>query len=257
MNISPAGVTAMPKVLGISSSPRLKHSHALYDSLSAVMLQGVMEKVGEISGIPCETISLSQLNLHPCRGCFSDMETRCHFLCDCYDDDFKMVADKIISADAIIFATPTYMFGMSSVLKRFFERWISFKAPPIDQAVANKSLDECFDLLGKLGDGTLKASNPLQGKVGAVVVAGSELGQDSVIREIMLMLNLYGFVFPPQAFIYHTGHSMQSLEEVRAGFYENKWLVLATENLAHNLVRMIRLTAGAMWHELPKTFSGR
>jgi len=50
---------------------------------------------------------------------------------------------------------------------------------------------------------------------------------------------------------------MQSLEEVRAGFYENKWLVLATENLAHNLVRMISLTAGAMWHELPKTFSGR
>lgn len=219
------------------------------------MLQGVLERVGEIAEIPWETISLNRVNLNPCRGCFSDMETRCHFLCDCYDDDFKMIAEKMIASDAIVFATPTYMFGMSSALKRFFERWISFKAPPIDQGSANKSLDECFDLLDKLGSGTLKISNPLQGKIGAVVVAGSELGQDSVIKEIMLTLNLYGFVFPPQAFIYHTGHSMQSLEEVRAGFYENRWLALATENLAHNLARMIRLTAGASWHEMPKAFT--
>ena len=68
-----------------------------------------------------------------------------------------------------------------------------------------------------MADGTLKASNPLQGKVGGIVVAGSELGQDNVAKEIMLILNLYGFILPPQCFIYHTGHSMQSLEEVRRG----------------------------------------
>lgn len=245
----------MPKVLGISCSPRLKNSTALYESLSAVMLQGVLEQITDISGFLGETLNLSQLNIHPCRGCFSDMETRCHFLCDCYDDDFKLVAEKVIAADGIIFATPTHMFGMSSVLKKFFERWISFKAPPIDQGVADKSLDECFDLLHQMDNGTIKASNPLEGKVGAVLVAGSELGQDSVIREIMLMLNMYGFVFPPQAFVYHTGHSMQSLEDVRRGFYDNKWLAAATEALAHNFVRMIRLTQGAKWHERPKTLS--
>ena len=89
--------------------------------------------------------------------------------------------------------------------------------------------------------------------MGAIVVAGSELGQAGVVREIMLTLNLYGFVFPPQAFIYHTGHSMQSLEEVRAGLYENKWLEAATDTLAHNLVEMIRLTRGATWQQIPRT----
>lgn len=253
--MSPVAQITAPNVLGISSSLRLKGSTAIFESLSGIMLQGILEKIHEISGGRCETVHLGQLNIHPCRGCFSDMETRCHFLCDCYDDDFKMVAEKVMAADGIIFATPTYMFGMSSVLKRFLERWISFKAPPVDQGAATKSLDECFDLLHKLDDGTLRASNPLEGKVGAVVVAGSELGQDSVIREIMLTLNLYGFVFPPQAFLYHTGHSMQSLEEVRRSFYENKWLAAATEMLARNVVQMMQLTRTATWHQIPRTLA--
>ena len=158
--------STIPKVLGISSSLRLKNSNAIFDSVSNIMLQGILEKIHETSGAYHETIHLGRLTIHPCRGCFSDMETRCHFLCDCYDDDFKMVAEKVIAADAVIFATPTYMFGMSSVLKRFLERWISFKAPPIDQGAADKSLDECFDLLNRLGDGTLRVSNPLEGQGG-------------------------------------------------------------------------------------------
>lgn len=244
-----------PTVLGISSSPRLKNSTALFESLSGIMLQGTLEKIQEVSGFHIETVHLSSLNIHPCRGCFSDMETKCHFLCDCYDDDFRMVAEKVLAADGIILATPTYMFGMSSVLKRFLERWISFKAPRIDQGEATKSLDECFDLLHKLDEGKLDASSPLKGKVGAVVVAGSELGQDGVIKEIMMMLNLFGFVFPPRAFIYHTGHSMQSLEDVRASFYENKWLVAATETLAHNVVKMVQLTRDQGWQEIQRTLA--
>ncbi|MBL6978151.1 MAG: flavodoxin family protein [Desulfobacteraceae bacterium] len=242
----------MSKILGIKSSLRERRGHALYDSISGVMLQGVLEKIKRISGFTTETINLAQLNLQPCRGCFSDMETRCHFLCDCYDDDFKMIAKKVMEADGVIFSTPTYMFGMSSVLKRFFERWISFKAPLIPEEEATKSLDECFELLDKLENGTLNASNPLQGKVGGVVVAGSELGQDNVAKEIMLILNLYGFILPPQCFIYHTGHSMQSLEDVRESFNKNQWLLMATENLARSMVQMIRLTAGQSWPQMEK-----
>jgi len=141
---------------------------------------------------------------------------------------------------------------MASVLKRFFERWVSFKAPAVDRQHASKSLDECFELLDQLSQGTLKVSNPLRGKVGAVVVAGSELGQDTVAKDILLILNLYGFLLPPQAFIYHTGHSMQSLEEVRHGFYENHWLLNALENLARSIVQLVRLTRGHTWPEMPK-----
>ena len=173
-------------IIGINSSPRIKESHSLYESHCAIMLQDLMDAIREsCSECVTEMIHLSQMNIHPCRACFSDMETRCHYLCDCYDDDFSMVARKMIEADGIIFASPTYMFGMAGILKQFFERWISFKAPPVSREKATKSLNECFELVEQMADGTLIVTNPLQGKVGAIVVAGSELGQENVAREII------------------------------------------------------------------------
>ncbi len=243
----------MIRILGINSSPRIKGSHALYDSHCAIMLQDLLDAIGEFcSDCVTEVIHLSQLNIHPCRACFSDMETRCHFLCDCYDDDFNEVARKMIQSDGIIFASPTYMFSMAGTLKQFFERWISFKAPPVCREKATKSLNECYELLEQMADGALTCTNPLRGKVGGIVVAGSELGQENVAKEIMLILNLYGFILPPQCFIYHTGHSMQSMEDVRNGFYENQWLVHALENLALSVVQMIQITKGRKWPEMPK-----
>ena len=138
----------MIRILGINSSPRIRGSHALYESHCAIMLQGLMDTIREsCNDCHTEMIHLSQMNIHPCRACFSDMETRCHYLCDCFDDDFSMVAKKMIEADGIFFASPTYMFGMAGILKQFLERWISFKAPPVPRENATKSLDECFDLV--------------------------------------------------------------------------------------------------------------
>jgi multimeric flavodoxin WrbA len=86
------------------------------DFLSSIMLQDVLEPARETSEA-CETeiIQLARFNIHPCRGCFSDIQTRCHYLCDCYDDDFTSVACKIIKADGIVLATQTYMFGPRGV----------------------------------------------------------------------------------------------------------------------------------------------
>jgi len=242
----------VPKVLGIAASPREKGGHNLFPSLSTVMLQGVLERVKDLSGFETEILHLSRLRINPCRGCFSDVETRCHFLCDCHDDDFPLAARKMVESDGVLLATPTYMFSVSSVLKRFMERWISFKAPAVPRHRATKSLDECFELMAELTEGESAAGNPLQGKVGGVLVAGSELGQDNVVRELMLVMSLYGFILPPQCFLYHTGHTMQSMEEVREGFYKNQWLLEGTENLARSLVQMIRLTRGAEWPEMAK-----
>jgi hypothetical protein len=107
-----------------------------------------------------------------------------------------------------------------------------------------------------MAQGDLETVNPLQGKVAGIVVAGSELGQENAAREIMLILNLYGFILPPQAFIYHTGHSMQSMEAVRASFYENEWLLHAMEKLARSMVQLIELTKGHPWPQMPKVLHG-
>jgi multimeric flavodoxin WrbA len=247
----------MIKLLGIGSSSRSGDKHAMFDSLSGIMLQDVLEAAQEASK-DCETeiVQLARMNIQPCRGCFSDIETRCHYLCDCYDDDFATVAQKMIQADGVVIATPTYMFGMSGILKQFLERWISFKAPPVPRETACKSLDESFELLDQMARGTLDAVNPLQGKVAGIVVAGSELGQENVAKEIMLIMNLYGFILPPQAFIYHTGHSMQSMEAVRSTFYKNDWLYHAIENLGRSIVQLIEHTKGRQWPRMPKVLQG-
>ena len=145
---------------------------------------------------------------------------------------------------------------MSSVLKRFFERWVSLKAARVDSASSTKTLDECFAILAGVEQGRIPASNPLQGTVGAVVVAGSELGQDSVAREILFLLHLYGFLIPPQGFLYHTGPSMQSMEDVREAFYQNAWLLEATRNLGRPLVQLVRLSRGVRWPEMPAVLTG-
>jgi multimeric flavodoxin WrbA len=245
------GGRPVPTVLGIECSLRNRREHSLFEPLSGVMLQGVLDVVREISDFRTDTLRLGELTIFPCRGCFSDVETRCHFLCDCYEDDFRRAATAVMEADVVLFSTPTYLFGMSSVLKRFLERWVSLKAPRVDAARSTKNLDECFEILQGIEDDRIVVRNPLQGKVGAVLVAGSELGQDSVIRELLLILNLHGFVIPPQGFLYHTGHSMQSMEDVRESFYRNTWLLEATRNLGHSLVQMARLTRGAEWPEMP------
>ncbi|MDZ7580018.1 MAG: hypothetical protein U5R30_05195, partial [Deltaproteobacteria bacterium] len=80
---------------------------------------------------------------------------------------------------------------------------------------------------------------------------GSEIGQASTVKDILYILNLYGFILPPQGFIYHTGHSMQPLEDVRRCFYENRWLQAATVNMAHSMVQLIKATKPLSWGQMP------
>jgi multimeric flavodoxin WrbA len=39
------------------------------------------------------------------------------------DDDFIPIAEKMVEADVVIFATPVYWYAMSGILKTFFDRF--------------------------------------------------------------------------------------------------------------------------------------
>jgi hypothetical protein len=80
-----------------------------------------------------------------------------------------------------------------------------------------------------------------------------KIGQANTIKDIMYFLNLYGFILPPQGFIYHTGHSMQPLEDVRRCFFENRWLQAATVTMAHAMVQLIRATKPLAWVQMQHT----
>ncbi|MFD1386339.1 flavodoxin family protein [Oceanobacillus oncorhynchi subsp. oncorhynchi] len=39
------------------------------------------------------------------------------------EDEYDQIIDQIVNCDILIFATPIYWFGMTSVMKRFIDRW--------------------------------------------------------------------------------------------------------------------------------------
>ncbi|GGC77180.1 putative NAD(P)H-dependent FMN-containing oxidoreductase YwqN [Thalassobacillus devorans] len=39
------------------------------------------------------------------------------------DDEYDQIIDQILDCEVLIFATPIYWYGMSSVMKRFVDRW--------------------------------------------------------------------------------------------------------------------------------------
>lgn len=65
-----------------------------------------------------ETLVLKGDSVLPCRGC-----NFCHKKGGCaQDDDFKSIARKIGEADALILASPNYVFSVSAQLKAFMDR---------------------------------------------------------------------------------------------------------------------------------------
>ncbi|MFZ0369251.1 MAG: flavodoxin family protein [Halobacillus sp.] len=42
---------------------------------------------------------------------------------DQVEDDYDQIVSKVMDADVLIFATPIYWYGMSSLMKTFVDRW--------------------------------------------------------------------------------------------------------------------------------------
>ncbi len=98
------------KVLGISSSPRLKGNS---DLLLREALAGA-----ESAGAQVEYIRLSGLNISPCVECNSCYETgRCRI-----EDDYQMVMSKMLDADRMIFATPIFFMNVCAQAKILIDR---------------------------------------------------------------------------------------------------------------------------------------
>jgi multimeric flavodoxin WrbA len=70
-------------------------------------------------GVDTGVFSLSDLIVHPCRGC----QNFCHVTGTCQQkDDFEQVKQAMLAADGIIFATPNYTLHVSAQLKALIDR---------------------------------------------------------------------------------------------------------------------------------------
>lgn len=99
------------KILVLTGSPRKNgNSNTLADSF----IKGATEAGHEVV-----RFDSAFKNVHPCIACNScGMDGPCVF-----KDDFEFVRDNIVTADAVVFATPMYYFGVSAQLKAVIDRF--------------------------------------------------------------------------------------------------------------------------------------
>lgn len=74
-------------------------------------------------GCQCEVIWLPKLKLARCQQCDDAGWGKCRSEGRCaVEDDFAGVAEKVKSADAVVFATPVYFSDLSESLRSFLDR---------------------------------------------------------------------------------------------------------------------------------------
>ena len=100
----------MSRVLVISTSLRAKSNS---DILAEHLVRGAQDAGHEV-----EHISLKGKNLKFCTGCLSCQETQECIL----KDDAVWIAEKVKSADSLVFATPIYYYEMSGQMKTLLDR---------------------------------------------------------------------------------------------------------------------------------------
>ncbi|NER79831.1 MAG: flavodoxin family protein [Leptolyngbya sp. SIO1D8] len=99
-------------VLAISSSPRRNGNSFL---LAEATLKGVRE-----AGHTTDLVYLDDYLKGFLRDCRQCRNTEGH--CTINDNFATLLQDKFLTADAVIFATPLYWYGISGQLKTFFDR---------------------------------------------------------------------------------------------------------------------------------------
>ena len=98
-------------ILILSTSPR-KHSNS--DALAEEFAKGARE-----AGHDVEKISLIDKEIQFCRGCLACQKTK---RCVIHDDADKIVQEKMLHADVLVFATPIYYYEMSGQMKTLLDR---------------------------------------------------------------------------------------------------------------------------------------
>lgn len=104
------------KILVLNGSPRGERSNTL--KLAKAFAAGFPE------GTQVETVTLRELDIKPCLGCFSCW-TKTPGEC-VIKDDMQALRAKIEAADIIIESFPLYFFGMSGIIKTMTDRCLPF-----------------------------------------------------------------------------------------------------------------------------------
>jgi multimeric flavodoxin WrbA len=169
-------------------------------------LAGVVEEALRGHGVETDQIRLADHVVEP--GVVSEAVTEA--------DEWPAIRERILAADILIVATPTWLGQPSSVAKRALERM-------------DAMLSETRD------DGTPVAYN----RVAGVVVTGNEDGAHHVIAEVSQALNDIGYTCPGQNWTYWNKGPGPGDEEWLTTS-ERDWTISTGKTAAQNLVAVAK-----------------
>jgi multimeric flavodoxin WrbA len=129
------------------------------------------------------------------------------------DDEWPEIVELLKAADVVVFATPIWWGGRSSLMQRAIER--------LD------ALDEEYHASGR---------SALYNKVAGIVITGSEDGALATMGSIMMVLTWMGFTLPPECAAYWVGEVGFPPADDRDKRLRNHATPAMAANLARNLV---------------------
>ncbi len=190
-------------VLALNAS--LKHEPALSNTGELAAL--VLDEIGALAPTNAHEVRLSDATLPVGLG-FREAGA----------DDWPDLVTRIKAADIVLFCTPIWWGGRSSLMQRVIER--------LD------ALDEEYSATGR---------SAIKGKVAGIVITGSEDGALSVMGSIMMVLSFMGFTLPPECAAYWVGEVGQPTSEDRDKRLRNMASKHMAKGLAQSLVYHARL----------------
>jgi multimeric flavodoxin WrbA len=190
-------------VLALNGS--LKHELTLSNTGELVSL--VLDEMRALAPIDAQVVRLSDATLPIGLG-----------FREAAQDDWPDLVTKIKTAEVVLFCTPIWWGGRSSLMQRVIER--------LD------ALDEEYSATGR---------SAIKGKVAGIVITGSEDGALSVMGSIMMVLSFMGFTLPPECTAYWVGEVGQPTSEDRDRRLRNMATVHMAKGLAQNLVYYAKL----------------
>ncbi|RUM47764.1 MAG: flavodoxin family protein [Hyperthermus sp.] len=192
------------RVLGINGSPR-KYGN------SARMLLVALHAARRL-GASTTIIHLYDYKIAPCQGCYSDSPLECYFPkhgCPILrgEDEFKRLAEAILSSDVILVSTPVYWFNVSGHLKTLIDRLTA--------------LENMIHHTGR---------SLLEGKVAGLMAAGEEAGAAAALSWLALTFNMMGVHIPAWGTAYYHGRGdvLESKEAVNDSYNVGRVAVIAS-----------------------------
>jgi multimeric flavodoxin WrbA len=116
------------RVVAFLGSPR---PHGNTDTLAEAVLEAAQE-----AGCCTESFALRALRIHHCTGCGNCGKKGRHCI---FRDDGDMLYGEMTRADVLLFVTPVYWYGPTSIMKTFLDRLVVFNTPESRPLVRGKA----------------------------------------------------------------------------------------------------------------------